>query len=137
MSMTDEQNLEAALCERFEQSVARFDATDPDAKRRGRTLHADCVVQIGSVPFLLRIERGEVTLITRSLPLFCHRDFTLKGSLAGWQALWERYPRAGWHDLFALTKRGEMTLEGNMQTVFAHLQFLKDLITSPRNGAAA
>jgi hypothetical protein len=134
MSSTLETTSEEALCARFEQSIARRPDLDANAKWRGRTLTADCVIQIGAIPFLLRIERGEVTQCTRKLPLLCHRDFTLKGSVAAWSALWERYPRAGWHDLFALTKRGEMTLEGDMQKVFAHLQYLKDLISSPRNG---
>lgn len=136
MSSDREATVEEALCARFEQSIARYAQPDANARWRGRTLTADCVIQIGTVPFLLHIERGEVIECTRRLPLLCQRDFTLKGTLAAWSALWERYPPAGWHDLFALTKRGEMTLEGNMQIVFAHLQLLKDLIASPRNGTA-
>jgi hypothetical protein len=40
---------------------------------------------------------------------------------------------AGWHDLFALTKRGEMQVEGRMHSFFAHLQYLKEVLEMPRH----
>jgi hypothetical protein len=34
--------------------------------------------------------------------------------------------------LFALTKRGHMVLEGDLQPLMANLQYVKDLIVLPR-----
>jgi hypothetical protein len=123
---------EEELCLRFEQSLSHWAARSPNAIWRGRTLDADVVIQIGGTPFLLRIEQGNVVRCTRAVPIFRQRDFTIKGTLAGWSALWQSPPPPGWQDLLALTKRKEMTLEGNTQMVFAHLQFIKDLLTLPR-----
>jgi hypothetical protein len=41
-------------------------------------------------------------------------------------------PKPGWHDLFALTKRGEAVLEGDLHPFMAHLQYFKDVLALPR-----
>ncbi|HEY4542884.1 MAG TPA: hypothetical protein VIG66_10990 [Noviherbaspirillum sp.] len=124
----------AALADRFSEGLAGA-AGNEALVRKGRTLTAQCVVHIADTPFLLKIAAGVLTECTRQLPLLCTRDFTIRGSAAAWEALWEYMPRAGWHDLLALTKRGEMTIEGDMQKVMAHLQFIKDLLGLPRSAA--
>ena len=50
-----------------------------------------------------------------------------------WTAFWQPMPKAGWHDLLALTKRGEATLEGDIKPFMTHLQYFKDLLALPRN----
>ncbi|MCA0242353.1 MAG: hypothetical protein LCI02_16000 [Proteobacteria bacterium] len=103
---------------------------------RGRTLNADGLVVIGATRHLLRIEAGRVVACTREIPLLAATRFTIRGSAAAWSALWQPLPAPGWHDLLALTKRGEMAIEGDTQPVMAHLQYLKDLLALPRAGAA-
>jgi hypothetical protein len=46
--------------------------------------------------------------------------------------LWRDPPPPGWNDLLALSKRGEMSFEGDLQPFMAHLQYFKDVLTSPR-----
>jgi pimeloyl-ACP methyl ester carboxylesterase len=99
---------------------------------RGRNLTADCVVQIGTTPFLLRIERGRIQECRKGLPLLCSWRFALRGSAEAWDALWRDPPPPGWHDIFALAKRGEMSLEGNLEPLMANLQYIKDLVSLPR-----
>jgi hypothetical protein len=41
-------------------------------------------------------------------------------------------PPPGWHDLFALSKKGVMVLEGDLQPLMANLQYVKDLLALPR-----
>ena len=41
-------------------------------------------------------------------------------------------PRPGWHDLLALTKRGEAALEGDLHPFMANLQYFKDVLALPR-----
>lgn len=125
---------EASLCARFERAMA-------DANRdahwvwRGRTLTADCAVVIGSTRYLLSIVAGRLDRCTRSIPLLASTRFTIRGTTQAWHALWQRFPAAGWHDIFALTKRGEISIEGETQPVMANLQYLKDLLALPRAGA--
>ncbi len=132
--MISPEDLEEELCARFEEAIPGRVNSDQHLVWRGRTLSADCVVQIGSVPFLLQIERGTVRECRRGVPLMHPWAFALRGSARGWAAFWQDPPAPGWHDLFALTKRGEFMLEGNIHPLMAHLQFFKDVITLPRKG---
>jgi len=128
--------LEEDLCARFEQVIPERVNSDSHLVWRGRNLTAVCLVQIGTVPFLLRIEEGRVRECLKGLPLLCSWVFAVRGSAQGWAALWQDPPPPGWHDIFALTKRGEMTLEGNLQPFMANLQYFKDVLALPRKGGS-
>jgi hypothetical protein len=125
---------EWALCTRFQQSIPDRVNTDAHLVWRGRTLTADCLVGIGSTAFLLRIDAGRIRECLTHLPLLCPWHFAVRGSVDGWSALWQDPPPPGWHDLFALSKRGEMRFEGNLQPFLAHLQYMKDVLALPRGG---
>jgi hypothetical protein len=58
--------------------------------------------------------------------------FAVRGTAEAWSAWWAPIPLPGWHDMFALTKKGRMTLEGDLQPAMANLQYLKDLLVLPR-----
>jgi hypothetical protein len=58
--------------------------------------------------------------------------FSYCASAAAWNEYWQPMPRPGWHDLLALTKRGEAVLEGELHPFMAHLQYFKDLLALPR-----
>ena len=124
--------LEQELCARFERTIQDRVNSDRHLVWRGRNLSADCLVQIGTVPFLLRIEQGNIRECRKGLPLMCSWVFAVRGSAQAWDALWRDPPPPGWHDIFALTKRGEMSLEGNLQPLMANLQYFKDIVTLPR-----
>lgn len=128
------EKLEQELCTRFEQAVPGRVNSDPHLVWRGRNLSTDCLVQIGTVPFLLRIEQGSIHKCQKGLPLLCSWVFAVRGSGQGWASFWQDPPPPGWHDIFALTKRGEMILEGNLQPLMANLQYFKDIIALPRKG---
>lgn len=82
---------------------------------------------------MVEIEQGKPRLVEHA-PLLAPWDFAIRGSALAWSSLWEPVPRPGWHDLFALTKRGEMRIEGNTWALFANLQYVKDLLVLPRTG---
>lgn len=126
--------LEEELCARFERAVPAGMNSDRHLVWRGRNLSVDCLVQIGTMPFLLRIEEGGIRECRKGLTLLSSWVFAVRGSAQGWAALWQDPPPPGWHDIFALTKRGEMALEGNLQPLMANLQYFKDLVTLPRKG---
>ena len=128
---------EQALCARFADAMRSRVNTDPHLVWRGRTLHADCLVQIGTTAFLLRIDAGNVRECLSHLPLLCPWTFAVRGTAQAWERFWENPPPPGWHDLFALAKRGEMSFEGNLQPFMAHLQYMKDVLALPRAGPAS
>jgi hypothetical protein len=127
---------ELALCTRFQRAIPARANADSHLVWRGRSLRTDCLVQIGATGFLLRIDAGTIRECLTRLPLLCPWDFAVRGSVQAWAALWRDPPPPGWHDLFALSKRGEMSFEGNLQPFLAHLQYFKDMVTLPRQGDA-
>lgn len=109
---------------------------DPPAVLRERSLgvQARCWLGMGGAQALLKVEHGGITL-QRQLPPLTPYHFALRGSTRGWLAHWEPVPAAGWHDLFALAKRGELRIEGDLLPFMTHLQFFKDLLALPRGAA--
>ena len=127
----DSAHEDESLARRFQQAIS---SVDEALIARGRWLSARCLVQIGSRAVLLAIEHG-VPRVVADIPPLCSWDFSVKASGRAWDALWQTTPAPGWHDLFALSKRGELQLEGNLQPLMANLQYMKDLLALPRRGA--
>ena len=58
--------------------------------------------------------------------------FTVRASDQAWIQFWQPVPAPGWHDLFALTKRGGASIDGDLRSLLQNLQFFKDLLALPR-----
>ncbi|QIL80599.1 hypothetical protein G7047_12320 [Diaphorobacter sp. HDW4A] len=100
---------------------------------RGRFMNALIKISVGETVYLMDIQQGRIANLTRKMPLFQTADLVIAASDEAWNALWERFPKAGWHDLFALHKRGVMRIEGESQVLFTHLQYIKDVLNTPRH----
>lgn len=122
---------EDELAIRLRRALTGPSATELVARMPGLAVRAS--VGVGERRFHLDIDRGRLNVL-ESVPLLSPWHFAIKGSAAAWAAYWEAIPRPGWHDLFALAKRGEMSFEGDLHPFMAHLQFFKDLLALPRHG---
>ena len=58
--------------------------------------------------------------------------FTVRATDEAWTRYWAPVPDPGWHDLFALSKRGVASMEGDFRPLLQHLQYFKDLLALPR-----
>lgn len=115
-----------AVCSRFVNAARHF--------RQTRAANFSAMIGFGSCQQLLKIENGAVVSakdLTSLRPL-ASWDFAIAAPSDAWLRFWEPMPAAGWHDLFALTRHGRMRIEGNLHPFMAHLQFVKDLLASPR-----
>ncbi len=118
----------AQLLQRFRARAVSFS--------KPRLFSADILLQFDDVPVIVRVREGRVTeLVEHRVPLQSS-DFSIKGTAQGWTKFWQCMPPAGWHDIFALNKRKEFTIEGNLQPLMAHLQYVKDLLACAREVAA-
>ena len=115
----------------FEQ-VPRLLDDDAALIRRGGFFDARFQVAIGVVPFDVVVSAGRVTSLARGPFIMRSWRFAVRGTPEAWWRLWQPVPDPGWHDLFALTKRGHMVLEGDLQPLMANLQYVKELIVLPR-----
>ena len=106
--------------------------TDTDLLRRGRWLTVDCRIDVGGEPFFLAIRDGALAALERGPGLMRSTAFSVRGTDEAWTNHWKAIPDPGWHDLFALTKRGAATIEGDLRPLMQNLQYFKDLLALPR-----
>jgi len=99
---------------------------------RGRTLDCECLLGPTDHPFHVSIHGGRITDLTPAPVLMRSWRFSYRASALAWAEYWNTTPRPGWHDLLALTKRKEASLEGDLHPFMAHLQYFKDVLALPR-----
>jgi hypothetical protein len=99
---------------------------------RGRTLDCECLLGPIDHPFHVSIRGGRITELTPAPVLMRSWRFSYRASARAWAEYWQAAPRPGWHDLLALTKRKEASLEGDLYPFMTHLQYFKDVLALPR-----
>jgi len=109
---------------------------DTDLLRRGRWLSVDCRIDVGGEPFFLAIRDGALAALERGPGLMRSTAFSVRGTDEAWTNYWRAIPAPGWHDLFALTKRGAASIDGDLRPFLQNLQYFKDLLALPRREAA-
>jgi hypothetical protein len=119
------------LARMFSSIPARLEA-DPALLSRGRFLDCDCRFGLTGRAFFVSIRRGRIVEMTNQPALMRSWRFSFSASAAAWSEYWQPMPKPGWHDLLALTKRGEAVLEGDLHPFMTHLQYFKDLLALPR-----
>ena len=107
-------------------------AADGDLVRRGRWLSVDCRIDVGREPFFLAIRDGALDSLERGAKLMRSTSFAFRASDEAWTNHWKAIPDPGWHDLFALTKRGAASMDGDLRPLMQNLQYFKDLLALPR-----
>lgn len=104
----------------------------PALVARGRLLDCDCRLGPMDHPFYATIRGGRIVELTPAPVLMRSWRFSYRATMPAWTAYWQAEPKPGWHDLLALTKRGEAVLEGDLHPFMTHLQYFKDLLALPR-----
>jgi hypothetical protein len=111
---------------------------DADSKllRAGRWLSVECLLGPGDRPFLVSLRAGRITQMSATPKTMPSWRFGYTASPHAWIEYWRPEPKPGWHDLLALTKRGEAHLVGDLHPFMTHLQYFKDLLALPRSLAS-
>jgi hypothetical protein len=118
----------AALMEKLPDIVN----ADAALMRRGHTVSVDVLLEVGTTPFYLSIERGRIARLDRSPLIMRSWSFAIRGNEAAWRAFWQPFPPPHFHDLFALAKRGEFRIEGDLYPLMTHLLYFKGVLAAPR-----
>jgi hypothetical protein len=116
-------------------AIPRWLEADADLIRAGEWLNVDCLLGPIGKPWLVSIRLGRITAMSAAPKLMPSWRFAYTASAAAWTEYWRPEPKPGWHDLLALTKRGEASLEGDLHPFMTHLQYFKDLLALPRSRA--
>ena len=123
---------DAAVIQAFAAIPALLDQA-PALIVRGRFLDCECLLGPIGHPFHASIRQGRIVDLTPAPVLMRSWRFSYRASSAAWSRHWQAAPRPGFHDLLALTKRGEAVLEGDLHPFIANLQYFKDVLALPRN----
>jgi hypothetical protein len=121
----------STAADRFAALPSLLDA-DQDLRRRGRWVTVDCRVDVGGEPFFLSFRDGALPAFERGPRLMRSIAFSIGATEQGWTEYWQPMPAPGWHDLFALAKRGAASMDGDLRPLLQNLQFFKDLLALPR-----
>ena len=127
---------EADILRAFGDLPALLDA-DAALVARGCRLSVECRLGPQEHPYHVSFVAGRIVDMTPAPVLMRSWCFSYCASPTAWAEFWRPVPRPGWHDLFALTKNGEATLEGDLFPFMSHLQFFKDVLALPRGRARA
>jgi hypothetical protein len=100
--------------------------------RRGRYLSTTFLVETGDTAWLVTVHDGRVEKLERGPFLMRAWTFAVRAPEASWQKFWEPVPAAGFHDIFAMTKGGHATVEGDLRPLMANLRYVKDVLAAPR-----
>ena len=115
--------------------LAELVNADAGLVRRGRYLSTTFLVETGSTAWLVSVHEGRVTDVERGPFLMRAWSFAVRASEDAWRRFWEPVPAAGWHDLFAMTRGGHATVEGDLRPLMANLRYVKDVLAKPRGKA--
>ena len=117
------------------EQLAELVNADAGLVRRGRYLSTTVLVETGATAWLVSVHEGRVTRVERGPFLMRAWSFAVRASEEAWQRFWAPVPAAGWHDLFAMTKGGQATVEGDLRPLMANLRYVKDVLAKPRRAA--
>ena len=115
------------MLDRIEELVNR----DPAILRWGRRMNAAFMVEVGDVQYLLSVRDG---LLAVEKGPFTQRSwrFAIRATKESWEKFWQKTPAPGWHDLFALLRRGDVAFEGDQRLLMAYLMYVKLVLAAPR-----
>jgi hypothetical protein len=127
---------DSPVTESFAQIPALLEG-DAALIQRGRFLDVDCLLGSTEQAFHVAIRAGRIVDMVPAPVLMRSWKFAYRATPEAWTAFWQPMPKAGWHDLLSLTKRGNAMLDGDIQPFMTNLQYFKDLLALPRKSGGA
>jgi hypothetical protein len=98
---------------------------DPAIVRWGREMHETFMLEIGDTQYLVTVRAGRIEKVEKGPFVMRAWSFAIRAKRECWEHFFRSPPSPGWHDLFALLRRGEMKFEGNQRVLMAYLLYIK------------
>ena len=78
---------------------------DPAIVRWGRGMNETFMVEVGDDQYLCTVSDGKLAVATGPFVMRSW-SFAIRAKAQCWEKFWQNPPAPGWHDLFALLRRG-------------------------------
>ena len=110
---------------------------DADLLRRAAWFDCDWLMNVGPAEFHISHKAGRIVAFERG-PFFMRAwSFSLSATPEAWLRFWEPVPAPGFHDILAMSKKGTLTMAGDLTPLMRNLQVVKDIVASPRPRAGS
>ena len=109
---------------------------DPAIVRWGRNMNETFMLEVGTRQYLLTVREGRIESVAAGPFVMRAWRFAIRARTECWEKFWQKVPSPGWHDLFALLRRGDIVFEGDQRVLMAYLMYLKLVLATPRRLAA-
>ncbi len=110
--------------------------SDPAIQRWGRHMNETFMVEVGADQYLVTVRAGRIEQVEKGPLVMRAWRFAIRAKQECWDRFWRQVPEPGWHDLFALLRRGEVAFEGDQRVLMAYLLYLKLVLAAPRKLAS-
>lgn len=105
---------------------------DATLQRIGRFCSVEFLFQSGDEVFYLSVDRGRLAPVLAGARRMRAWRFALRAAPQDWQRFWEPVPAVGYNDIFAMSRYGHLTIEGDVGPLLEHLRYIKALLALPR-----
>ena len=93
--------------------------------RWGRELNETFMLEVGETQYLVTVRGGRIERVEKGPFVMREWRFAIRAKRECWDEFWRSPPKPGWHDLFALLRRGDVKFEGDQRVMMAYLLYLK------------
>ena len=100
----------------------------------GRFVSVSFLLEVGPDSYLVTIDHGRVTEIAAGPFVMPQWTFAVRADAEEWERFWQATPPPGSNDLFAMLRRRQLQLEGDLHSFMANLLYFKALLAAPRAG---
>lgn len=128
---TPERAAEEVLLKRL-RNLPEWANREESLVHRGRFVNLDFQLVIGSLTCYVSIVNGRIEKVEEGPRRMRSSSFIVSASVEAWGKFWQPMPEPWWHDLFAMNKKGNATIDGDLHPFMANLQYFKDLLALPR-----
>lgn len=109
--------------------------SDPAILRWGRHMNETFMLEVGATQYLLTVRAGRIESLAKGPFVMRAWRFAIRARAECWEKFWQKVPAPGWHDVFALLRRGDIVFEGDQRVLMAYLMYLKLVLAAPRKVA--
>jgi hypothetical protein len=109
---------------------------DPAIVRWGRHMNETFMVEVGEAQYLVTVRAGRIESVEKGPFVMRAWRCAIRAKQECWERFWQQPPAPGWHELFALLRRGEVRFEGDQRVLMAYLLYLKLVLAAPRRLAS-
>ena len=104
----------------------------PRLVHRGRFVNETFLIEVGGVQYLVTVAAGAVTKVETGPFVMRSWRFAIRAAKDVWERFWQPVPDPGYHDIFALLRKGEIVFEGDIRAFMANLLYYKLVLAAPR-----